>query len=101
MSCKNCDKKPVIKLISGKNLCKSCFIRYFEKKVLKTIKKYDLIGKKDRLLIAASGGKDSTVLMYILNKLFSDPKRMEVITVDPLIGDFTKKNIARLNKFCK
>ena len=69
-----------------------------EQKVIKTIEKYELISKKSNILVACSGGKDSTALVYILNKL---GYRVEAITVDALIGNYTKQNLENLKKFCK
>ncbi len=40
-----------------------------EDKVLKTIKKYNLIEKKDKVLLGVSGGPDSITMLYILNEL--------------------------------
>jgi uncharacterized protein (TIGR00269 family) len=68
-----------------------------ETKVLKTIKEYSLFSKKDKILVACSGGKDSTTLLYILNKLGYKP---EAITVDVLIGGYTKQNLENLKGFC-
>jgi len=38
-------------------------------KVKNTIKKYNLIDKNDRILVAVSGGPDSVALLYLLNRL--------------------------------
>ena len=43
-------------------------IEKFEKKILFSIKKFNLFTKKDKILVAASGGKDSTVILYVLKK---------------------------------
>ena len=40
-----------------------------ERKVLETIKKYNLIEEGDRLVVAVSGGPDSICLLDILNKI--------------------------------
>lgn len=40
-----------------------------EKKVLNTIKKYNLIEPEDKIIVAVSGGSDSMCLLLILNKL--------------------------------
>jgi uncharacterized protein (TIGR00269 family) len=69
-----------------------------EQKVKQTIEKYKLFTKKDKILVASSGGKDSTTALYILNKLGYNP---EAIAVDPEIGDYTKNNIENLKGFCK
>jgi uncharacterized protein (TIGR00269 family) len=39
-----------------------------EKKVKETIKKYKLCNKKEKILVALSGGKDSSVVAYLLKK---------------------------------
>lgn len=73
--CKVCKEKGVhtpasIKLSAYRlNLCKEHFIGWVEKRTEETIKKFKMFGKKQRLLVAVSGGKDSLNLWYILNKL--------------------------------
>ena len=39
------------------------------KKVLRTINKYKMIGKGDKIVLAVSGGPDSTAMLYIMNDL--------------------------------
>src|SRR3989344_6073372 len=74
--CKFCDINPVMILSSGRKLCKNCFIRYFEKKVFKTIRNYKLIEEGDNIVCAISGGKDSLTLLFLLNKIIS--KRRDI-----------------------
>lgn len=73
------------------------FIKYIENKAIKTIGKYKLIDKNDKILVACSGGKDSTVVLHILNKMFTG---VEAITVNTSIGEYSRKNLANLKKFC-
>ena len=73
--CHNCDKKPVYKLSSGENLCKSCFMKYIEKKVRKTLRVYKLIDKKDDIAIAVSGGKDSLTVIDLLSSIYKNNKK--------------------------
>jgi len=40
-----------------------------ENKVKETIEKYKLLDKKEKIIVAASGGKDSSVALYLLKKL--------------------------------
>ncbi|RMD47499.1 MAG: TIGR00269 family protein [Aquificota bacterium] len=50
-------------------LCKNHFVEWFEKRVEKTIKEFKMFSKKDKILIAVSGGKDSLALWNALIKL--------------------------------
>jgi uncharacterized protein (TIGR00269 family) len=54
---------------SGENLCGRCFCKTLEERVRKTISKYEMLGPKDRIMVAVSGGKDSVTLLHILAKL--------------------------------
>ncbi|MFC1800808.1 ATP-binding protein [Nanoarchaeota archaeon] len=62
-----------------------------------TIRKYKLFTKKDKILVACSGGKDSTAVLFILHKLGYN---VEAIHVDPTIKKFSEIHIANLKKFC-
>ncbi len=48
------------------------------KKVFKTIKKYGLISKNDRILIALSGGKDSSLLALLLKDYLENKLKKEL-----------------------
>ena len=70
----NCDKCGNTQVIikrkhSGQKLCRECFIQSTQQKVLSDIRKQKLIDKGDKVLIALSGGKDSVMLLDILNPL--------------------------------
>jgi len=70
MGCNTCKTKPVIELINkDTKLCKKCFIRYFEKKVKKTIRNYNLIKSGDHIGVGVSGGKDSLTTLYLINEI--------------------------------
>lgn len=94
-------EKTVIILSSGRKLDRGQFIKYFEKKILKTIRKFNLIGKNDSIAVACSGGKDSMVVLYVLNKLCKKRnQRIEAIAIDEGIGSYRKKLFNKLKKFC-
>lgn len=69
-----------------------------EKIVQKTITKYKLLKNGEKVVVAASGGKDSTTVLHLLNKFGYEP---EALIVDLLIGEWSKKNLENLTKFCK
>ena len=93
MTCTKCNKRAYC---SG--FCKEHFIEYFEKKARYTIRKFSLIGKKDKIAVAVSGGKDSTVLLYLLHKFGYD---VTGVTVNAFIGDYTETNLKNLKSVCK
>lgn len=50
-------------------VCKECFFLAFEEEIHKTIVENQLFKPGERVAIGASGGKDSTVLAYVLTEL--------------------------------
>jgi len=50
-------------------LCIDCFQLFFEKRVQKTIEKFKMFSKSDRVVVAVSGGKDSMALAKSLKEL--------------------------------
>ncbi|CAD7013691.1 cytoplasmic tRNA 2-thiolation protein 1 [Ceratitis capitata] len=73
VKCKaDCGRNAVLKRPKTSDaLCKDCFFAAFEAEVHYTIISNDLFKKGEKVAVAASGGKDSTVLAYIL-KLLND-----------------------------
>lgn len=87
-----------MKYFSTKSLNNEKFAKSFENRVKSTIKEFNLFSKKQKLLVAASGGKDSTVLLYLLNKFGYD---VEAITINAHIGCYSDSSLENLKKFCK
>ena len=100
MNC--CNNKPIIELTAGEKLCKSHFIEYFENKVFKTIRQFELIGKEENLGVALSGGKDSLTVLNILNKLSKqNPKiKINAIAIDEGIEGYRDKTLKTAVDFC-
>lgn len=100
MSC--CSQKPIIELSAGEKLCKGHFIGYFEGKVFRTIRQFDLLGKEENLGVALSGGKDSLTLLHLLNKLSKqNPKiKLAAIAINEGIHDYRDKTLITAKEFC-
>jgi len=98
-----CDKKPIIVLPAGEKLCKRHFMEYFENKVFKTIRQFDLIGKKESLGVAISGGKDSLTLLHSLNKLSKQNPKIKItaILINEGIKGYRENTIKTAKKFCE
>ena len=87
---------------SKKSYTKSQFIRYFEAKVLYTIRKYDMIDKNDEIVAAISGGKDSVAMSHILNKIISKRgQQLKTLLIDEGIPGYRDSTITDAIKFCK
>ncbi|MBU0615027.1 MAG: TIGR00269 family protein [Nanoarchaeota archaeon] len=94
--------KTVFTLPSGEKLTKDKFLKYFERKVRKTTRTNKMIEKGDKILVACSGGKDSTVALYLLSKIVKEARaEVEAFFIDVEIGEYSKINQKNIRKFCK
>ncbi len=104
MQCIQCNNKAVIKLQHG-SLCKEHFISYFEKKVFKTINKYNLVERRDVICCAASGGKDSLTVLYLLKKYFQKNnlplQNLKALCIDEGIKGYRSITLQYLTQFCQ
>lgn len=96
-----CIDKPVFTLTGKEKLCKTHFLTYFEKKVRKNLRVEKLIGKKEKVIVACSGGKDSAVVLYMLKRIIKNRDvSIEAFHIDQTIGEYSRKNSDNLKKFC-
>lgn len=63
--CKRCDGKPYVILQKKDVFCKLCFKQYTEHKFRSTIGKVKLIRPHHKVLIAYSGGQNSTAMLNL------------------------------------
>lgn len=101
MKCKKCKNKSIYSN-NGLLLCKNHFLSYFENKVEKTIKKYSLYEKNDKICVAVSGGKDSLSLLYTTMK-YCRKKGIELfaLTIDEGIKGYRDFTLKDLKYFCR
>ncbi len=70
MKCTRCKKQAEVELKShNAAFCRDCFNLFFLNQVQKAIKTFNMFTKKDRILVAVSGGKDSLTLWDVLISL--------------------------------
>lgn len=68
-----------------------------EKKVEETIEEYKLLKKLDKIVVALSGGKDSTSILYILKSLGYD---VHGLMIDLRLGKWSDIHRNNMEKFC-
>ncbi|MDP3990156.1 MAG: TIGR00269 family protein [archaeon] len=102
-SCSKCEKKGIILLQHGA-LCQNHFLSYFEEKVFKTINKYNLLNRDDKICIAASGGKDSLTVLYLTKKYLEEKKiskeNLFALVIDEGINNYREHTLSDLKEFC-
>ncbi len=104
VNCTKCGRREAaIKLhYSGESLCVGCFIERFVKRVRTAIGRYRMLGPRDRIAVALSGGKDSLSLLHVLAKLEREHPQAELlaITVDEGIGAHRAEGLKRARELC-
>ncbi len=88
---------------SKKIYCKSHFSELIENRVRKAINRYNMLESQDHIGLGYSGGKDSTVLLYILFKLKNRFPNCNItaITVDEGIEGYRDACIELTQRFTK
>ncbi len=85
--CQYCNARPA-KVLRPKNLlpvCLECFFELFENEVHLTITEGKIFSRGERVAIGASGGKDSTVLIHVLqllNRKFDYGLDLQLLSID-------------------
>lgn len=72
--------------------------KQLEFQVMRTIKENNLISKADKVIVAMSGGKDSTTVAYLLKKFGYEP---EALHINLHMGKWSDENLANVKKFCQ
>jgi len=105
MLCSKCTKGASVfqRAYSGENLCRKCFLRSIEDKTAKTISKFSMIERGERVAVGVSGGKDSLSLLYVLKKHFDDHEtnnELVAVTIDEGIKGYRDESLQIVKEFC-
>lgn len=103
-SCDKCSAEPVILVrYSGARLCKRHFCEFVEKRVKHELRRQMDISGSERLAVGVSGGKDSTVTMFLLKSILGDRRDLELcaVTVDEGIEGYRPPAIPIVAENCR
>ncbi len=100
MNC--CNEKPVMSMHSGEKLCRNHFTGYFEEKVFRTIRQFELLDREENLGVAISGGKDSLTVLQLLNRLSKQNPNIKIsaIAINEGIEGYRDKTLITAQEFC-
>ncbi len=104
MKCYSCGNPAVIyRKFEGRAWCKKHFSRQLESKVKATIKKDKLVEKGDKICVALSGGKDSCLTLYLMDKFFGKRPDIDVfaLSIDEGIKGYRDESIKKARELCK
>ena len=86
---------------TGQPVCKECFFEAFETEVHQTIIANKLFERGDTVAIGASGGKDSTVLAYVLktlNEQYNYGLKLILLSVDEGITGYRDDSLETVKR---
>ena len=78
--CKICEEYPVYEFTNKRKLCKNCFIKYFQKKALYIIRKFNMILEGDAIYYKKNKDVRGVVLEDIL-KMYSEKAFVNLVLV--------------------
>ncbi len=84
-------------------LCKACFKDSIERRVRRTISRWEMFEPNDHIAVAVSGGKDSLTMLMILKKLSAKfPRtRLTAVTVDEGIAGYREEAVDLASSYCE
>lgn len=102
INCSKCGRDAVTYIrYNGTHLCREHFIEYIEKRVKKEIRRQKGKRRLKTISVALSGGKDSSVALYLTYKIFSKTADIHAITIDEGIKGYREKTLKIARSLCK
>lgn len=95
VKCRVCGREAIVRLnYANLQLCREDFIRFVERRVERTIKRYSMLPEGCKVAVALSGGKDSSALLYVLRKLREKLKfAIVAVTLDLGIKGYSEAHV--------
>lgn len=102
VKCFTCPQRGIVKRPkTGRPTCRECFFTAFEQEAHETIVKSELFTKGELVAIAASGGKDSTVLCHLMTRLNERHRyglRFCLLSIDEGIKGYRDDSLATVHR---
>lgn len=73
------------------SLCEECFVKYYLNRMKRTVEKYRMFNREDRIAVAVSGGKDSIALLHAIKTAYPEYD-IFAIYIDLGIDGFSEKS---------
>ncbi|EPX70467.1 cytosolic thiouridylase subunit Ctu1 [Schizosaccharomyces octosporus yFS286] len=101
--CELCDtnRPALVRPKTGQRICKDCFYYVFETEIHNVMTENKLFHRGEKVGIGASGGKDSTVLAYVmklLNERYDYGIELYLISVDEGIRGYRDDSLATVKR---
>ncbi len=90
MKCRKCGRRAVTYLRAyGLALCEKCYPQFYRGLVKRSVKRHKILRYGEKILVAVSGGKDSSAMAAVLRDLGYD---FEMLYIDLGIGDYSSES---------
>lgn len=97
-NCSKCGRSAVTFVrYNGTHLCKTHFLEFVEKRARSEVRRQIDLDKVSHISVALSGGKDSSVALYIMSEILRARKniRLSAISVDEGISEYRPLTLAK------
>lgn len=101
--CRYCGAEAVVRVPYAKlNLCAEHFGKFVVDRVKEAFRRYGMAGPGAKILLALSGGKDSSSLAYIMREISSSMGfKLAALHIDLGIGEFSKRSREAVENVCR
>ena len=94
--CKLCETNPVYEFTNKRKICKNCFVRYFQKKFLTTIRKFEMIRKGDIIGYNTQGCTTKNIQKNIFTK---GRTNFRDVVLEDLLNMFGEKGFVEIVRY--